>query len=401
MIDTEPQVEDGNEPFHPFVDTDKGEPSGEEQFISVTAALGAFPKEALVPWAAGKVADFVLRDVEKAVAAGDRLLREMMAEAGAEESTRQMRLEAGAEAWGQLFIQHEIRRDRKAARKTLVDSRFRPDIDEETGQQYEFTAAGLGSVFHGLADSWILTGSRPQCHPELTPYMDQLDGWLDVHQPRPILAEATGINRTYGYAGRLDLVAYMYWHDVDQWLPTVLDWKSTRRSWSVDNGQQVPSEPFPESAIQTVAYGGFEGVIRWDQSARMASMGRSSSRWYYVEPAEWRIVQPMPRVERAYIVHVCPEHAHSHPVYLSQRLWERWLYCIEQARTIYGPMWRKMVGPPVPGPYRRDLRMPPTDDGLRLVEGPPETPLQAALADSIEAVKAARSPEEDAPVPHD
>lgn len=397
MTDVEVEIAaeaNDRDPFRPFVDTDKGEPTGEEQFISVTAALGAFPKEALVPWAAGKVADYVLRDIEHALAAGHRRLTEMLREADTTESTRQMRLEAAAEAWGAFFLQHQVQRDRKAARKQLVDSRFQPDIDEETGQQYEFTAAGLGSLFHGLADRWILTGSRPECHPELTPYMNQLDGWLDIHQPRPILAEATGINRTYGYAGRLDLVAYMYWHDVDRWLPTVLDWKTTRRSWAMENGHQVPSQPFPEAVIQTVAYGGFEGIIRWDQSARMASMGRSSSRWYYVEPAEWRIVQPMPKVERAYIVHICPEHANTHPVWLSQRLWERWLFNIEQARTIYGPMWKKMVGPPVPGPYRPDLRMPPTE-GIRLVEGPPETPLEAALADSIAAANAAH---EGAPV---
>lgn len=360
----------------------EAEPGREDQFLSVTAGL-VFPKDALVPWAAYRVADETLREIEHAMTCGQNLLDELMREEYGPtwrddpeaKSTKQMRLEAGAEAWQNFRLQHELRRDRKVLRNSLAESRFRPDVDPDTGRQYEFTAAGLGTMIHDLADRWILTGQRPDVpHPELKPYVDQLDRWLDVHQPRPILAEATGVNRTYGYAGRMDLVAELYWHGDDAWLPTIIDYTTSRTSWRWDGGQQVPTAPYPEKGLQCQAYGRFESVIRWDQSARIEKMTRGSGRWYFVEPDEWKIAQPMPATDRAAIVHITPEHCNAHPVYFSDWLFKRWLYSLEQARTLYSPTWKKIVGPVMAPPHRPSMRM------------PGETPLMSALRESVELV---------------
>lgn len=352
------------------------------QLLSVTAALGTYDKPALVYWAANRVADEILTQLDHAIDVGRETLAELRADEGITEgqpTPRRLRDTAEAEAWRSLAMVRAIRQDRARARKELADSRFNPDVDED-GRRYEFSASGLGGKLHDVFDQWILHGKRPAVqHAELVPYMDRFDEWLQRHQPEPVMAEATGINLTRGYAGRLDLCAYIDYMDQGRAL-VMLDYKTTRRSWELQNGQQVPTSPYPEAALQLTAYSTFEQIVRWDQAVRLAKQTQAGGRWYWIEQGDLAVAQPMPEVVGGCIVHVTPEHCNSHEVMITDRMREGWLYLLEAARFRMSPNWNKMISPAKAAPWRPDLRMPGGRD-----EG--QTELFTQLRDSVEGLR--------------
>ena len=347
------------------------------QLISVTAALGVLDKPALVFWAGNRVADEVVRQVETALRVRDETLRDLKAEAGVERSTRAMRDEADAEAWRAFKLARDVYDDPREARYQLAGMRFRPPIDPATGQRFEFGPAQVGSLFHDAADRWILTGSRPTVHPEVEPFLDGFDRFLQEYQPEPILAEATGVNFDRGFDGRLDLAC---WLEVphEGRLACLLDYKTRREDARLVRGREVETAPYPEAAEQVTAYSEFTHVIRWDQSARMAEMSRSSGRWYWVTPAERLIAEPMPEVEHGVICQVTPERTTPHSVYISDWWRETWAFTLETARRHLSPTYQRGIGPPMPPPFRPDLRL------------PGESELEHRLRASLEEVGAPR-----------
>lgn len=368
----------------------KPEPEAEhDQFISVTTVLKVIPMEALVPWAAGKVADEVIRDVEQAAEWAAQLLREMRAEAEVgegEPTPMRIRDKAEAEAWRRLRTAQTVLKDRKAARRELIDSRWHPDVDPDTGREYAFTASGLGTTVHDLFDRWLVTGIRPNNpHPELLSYLDRLDEWLQTWQPEVVLAEATLVNPKVGYAGRGDACVRVEIPelDIDRKVVTMLDLKTRRMGSRTVRGQEVDSTPYPEGGYQTAAYAHATHVISWADAPRLTGQTRSTGRYYYVDPSEWDAAWPMPQVEACAILLTTPDRATLHRVNWTPEhdewAWDAFRFYLGAARNIHSRRHGNLVGPAMAPPYRPDHR----------THG--ETDLLARLADSIKQVQTDRA----------
>jgi len=342
------------------------------QLISVTSALSVIDKsDALCGWTAYRIADGVLDVARRALIVFDETLREVKAQAvedgrleAGQPATRKMRDEAQAEAWRSLSFVRTYAEDPRRARNDIAGLRRETDIDLDTHHQYEFSATKLGNAVHDALDSWLLTGHRPGCHPEMMAMMDQAERWLDAEQPEPILAEATGLNFEHGYAGRTDLVAIVNYLDRGR-VPCEIDWKTSRKSYTGFGRDEGPTTPYPEAGLQLSAYSRFEKVIRWDHSNRLEKQGQRG-RYYYVEDEDLAWAQPMPAVEGGLVVHITPEHCNAHPVVLDEWLWETWLYTLENARRVNSPTYNRIIGPAQAPAGRPNLRV-PDDPQLRLV----------------------------------
>jgi hypothetical protein len=185
------------------------DPRDGRQLISVTNALGvAVAKQnALIPWAAGLVADHVIgRPIE---------------------------------------VARRARTDRTALRKELVG------IPRATSEK----AMNLGSRVHHRAHAMVLEEPFPE-DPEVDPYARQLQRFWrtwGVDIDRDIVsAEISVFHRRYGYAGTAD---------VFMWLPTGR--YGRRQLWLLDyksSAKRPASAVYSDQAFQLAALRFAEGV---------------------------------------------------------------------------------------------------------------------------------------------
>jgi hypothetical protein len=359
------------------------EPVTHDQFISVTTVLKMIPMDALVPWAAGKVADAVIRDVEQSIEWARDMLVELRHEADVPDGAptpMRLRDKAEAEAWRRLKVAQDTLKDRRKARKNLVDTRWDPEVDPDTGGEYAFTATGLGTACHDVWDRWLITGTRPtNPHPELAPYLDQLDEWMNIWQPDVELAEATVVNPKVGYAGRTDACLRLDVPelDLDRKLLVITDLKTRRDGFRKVRGLDIEATPWPEGGYQTAAYAHGTHVISWADAQRLQGESRGSGRYYYVDPSEWTAAFPMPKVEAAVVLLVTPERATLHRVNwrpdADEWAWDAFRYYLGAARMFHSKRHGGLIGPAMVPPYRPDHR----------THG--DTDLEARLRDSVPA----------------
>jgi hypothetical protein len=148
------------------------------QLLSVTSILDVLNKEALVPWAAYRVADEICADPD--------------------------------------YWANEVKRDKVDARRRL-------------------SAKALGSHVHQAAEDWAITGTRPtNVHPEVEPFLDHVGRMFDVYQPEWVASEMVVLHRGYGYAGQADGI----WKtDRGTFL---IDFKSTPKTHYADGSPRTP-----------------------------------------------------------------------------------------------------------------------------------------------------------------
>lgn len=178
------------------------DPAGGPDLISVTNVLGtAVAKHALVPWAAGLVADAVIADP--------------------------------------IDIAHRARNAPAALRRELVGL---PARNRDS-------ASDLGTRVHHRAAA-IVIGNPYPADPEVEPYALQLAKWFRLWRvdfDRDVEAvETTVLHRRHGYAGSGDL-----WI----WLPTGPHRR--RQLWLVDyktSRMKPASTVYPEQPYQVAAY---------------------------------------------------------------------------------------------------------------------------------------------------
>ena len=93
-------------------------------------------------------------------------------------------------------------------------------------------AAELGTNTHDWIEAYVNGEIPPEySHPEVEQMADEFLFWLSLHDFKPILTEATVFNPEDGYAGTLDLLA---WIDGECWL---LDIKTSRSTWDEHRSQ--------------------------------------------------------------------------------------------------------------------------------------------------------------------
>lgn len=144
-------------------------------------------------------------------------------------------------------------------------------------------ASGRGTSIHEMMEG-LAAGQPPgMVAAEAQPYVPACQQFLDQHQPEWLLSEVVTINRTVGYGGTFDAVLRI---DGKVYL---VDWK-TRKAGK--------HGAYPEEGWQLAAYANAEYMI--------------------VERDGDAVRTPVPQLDGALIVSICPEGAKVYPVDLDK-----------------------------------------------------------------------------------
>jgi hypothetical protein len=267
------------------------EPRAEDlRLWSVTTIGNALAKQALIPWAARETAEAAIRSVDA--------WRAIEESSGTEEAVR----------W-------------------LTQARYRPPRGSKR------TAAELGTAVHKAAEEYALTGKRPDVDPEVRPYLDRFDEWLQRFTPSYQAVETTVYNETYGYAGTAD--AFLTIDGVR----LIADYKTSRKS--VDR-KGNPTHPWPEVALQLAPYRYAERAAVW-RPRKFESFRR---RYYLLSSAERAEALPVPEVDGGVCIYITPEHAEAYPVRCDEAIFAAYLYVLEAARWSF-ELSRQVIGEPL------------------------------------------------------
>ncbi len=274
------------------VDVDTPAPDVPDQRLwSVTTIIGALDKPALVPWAAKETAIAALRsrDTVTSIEQTD----------GTDEAVR----------W-------------------LSAARYR----RPQGQR---SASELGTAFHEAAEEYALSGTRPELadDPEIRPFFDQYDGWLQRVSPSFEAVESTVYHPDYGYAGTTDGFLTI------DGVRFIFDYKSSRKA--VD-GRGKPTTPYPEVALQLAAYRYAKIAALW----RPRRFEQYRRRYYLLSSQELDQAIPVPEVDGGICIHVTPEHCEAFPVWCDETVFERFLYVLEAARWVFQDA-KNAIGEPI------------------------------------------------------
>ena len=215
---------------------------GDETFVSVTTVLGCLNKPALTGWAARETAQYAVDNIG--------MVNDLIG---------------------------------KGQNKAAVD------LLKGAPWRKRDTAADIGTLVHSVIEHSI-SGTVMDIPTDALLQLEYFMEWQDHFKPKILVSEGTIFNRTYNYAGTLDIVATI---DNLNWL---IDVKS---------GSGV----YPEYAMQCAAY------------ARGEFLGMPNG-----------IEEPMPIIDKAAILHIRPNGYHFVPVSISKEVFESFLYCREMFR---------------------------------------------------------------------
>jgi hypothetical protein len=270
------------------VDVKKPE-AGDQQFVSVTTIIGALDKPALLYWASEQTA---IAAVTVANSLPARIEEE------------------GAEA----------------VVKWLRDARFRRPKDQKS-------AADLGTDVHAACEEYALSGIRPECDPDVVPFLDQFDGFLQKWQPVYEAVETTVYSETYGYAGTLDAIMVIDGQRV------LTDYKTSKKS---RDSQGKESTPYPEVGLQLAAYRFADCAATW----RPRRYEKYRRRYYLLGDEEKAMSVPVPEVDGAIAIHITPEHCEPYPIRADEAIFDAFLYTAEAFR-FNNDLSRTVVGKPL------------------------------------------------------
>lgn len=121
-------------------------------------------------------------------------------------------------------------------------------------------AGARGTHMHEHAESYLKTGVIPTDVPEdAAVHIKHLSVFLADFDPRPVLLEYDGFNRTHRYGGTAD--AIVTFPHAPEWGNVLIDYKSKTKTQLVLADKKYPVGPYAEVALQLAAYRRFEGVI--------------------------------------------------------------------------------------------------------------------------------------------
>lgn len=274
---------------------------------SVTTIIGALDKPALLYWAAQQAAD--------AAVASAGSLPQRIDEEGPE-----------------------------AVAKWLRDARFRRP-------KHQLSSADLGTTFHSLAESYALTGNRPDRtaieaavdlrNPDhiraeadvLEQMLDRFDGWLQRFTPSYQATEVTVYNETYRYAGTCDGFLTI---DGSRF---IIDYKTSREP---RDSRGNPKAPYPEVALQLAAYRYAELAAVW----RPRRTEKFRRRYYLLGPQERQMAVEVPEVDAGAVIHVTPEACEAFPVKCDRDVFTAFLF-VQEAFRWQQETSKTVIGPPL------------------------------------------------------
>lgn len=258
---------------------------GDQQFWSVTTIIGALDRPALMYWAAEQTA--------LAAVHSSSTWRGMLADCDPDC--------AHADA------------DSCPAVKWLRDARFRKPKGVRS-------ATELGTLVHAACEEYALTGTRPKVDPEVVPFLDQFDRWLQKFAPAYQATEVAVYHPELGYAGTAD--AFLSIDGVRY----IADYKSTRK---VLDSRGNPTSPYPEDvALQLAAYRWAKHAAIW-RPRRAEKMRR---RYYLLSPDERAMAVPVPEVDTGLVIHITPAACEAYPIVCDESVFEAYLAVQDAAR---------------------------------------------------------------------
>jgi hypothetical protein len=228
-----------------------------ETAISVTTAIKSLDKPALVPWAAKMAAEYAVQNWD------------LLSPLGDEE---------------------------------------RIDLIKGAHRRSSGKAADLGTAVHDACDHWVRNEPMPSWEKGVEPFMEQFVDFLEKRRPEFVRTEVTVWNRTYGYAGTFDWLAYIGGR------LTLGDHKT---------GKGV----YPEVGLQLTALAHAEFILSPDG-----------------------IEEPLPEVELFGALHLRPRSWALIPVQRSEETWRAFLAALELTR------WTRETAPNILGPRLREVQ---------------------------------------------
>lgn len=200
--------------------------------------------------------------------------------------------------------------------KWLRDARFRKPKGFRS-------ATELGTLVHDACERYALTGTRPEVDPEVAPFIEQFDRWLQKFTPSYQATEVTVYHPELGYAGTCD--AFLTIDGVR----LIADYKSSRKHL---DSQGKPTTPYPEQVgLQLAAYRHAKYAAVW-RARRMEKMRR---RYYLLSPAEIALAQPVPEVDTGLVVHITPESCEAFPIVCDETVFDSYLAVQDVARWLW------------------------------------------------------------------
>jgi hypothetical protein len=195
------------------------------------------------------------------------------------------------------------------------------------------SATELGELVHKACEEYALTGTRPVVDPEVRPFLDRFDEWLDRFSPAYQATEVAVYHPELGYAGTAD--AFLTIEGVRY----IADYKSSRKS--VD-ARGNPTTPYPEQVgLQLAAY-------RWAKHAavwRPRRMEKFRRRYYLLGPEERAMAQPVPDVDTGLAIHITPDSCEAFPIRCDEAVFDAYLAAQDAARWLFQTSKRVMGDP--------------------------------------------------------
>lgn len=216
--------------------------------------------------------------------------------------------------------------DREAALDVLKRARYR-----KSGK-----AMARGTDIHKAAEGLAL-GAPIAVEPDVQPYVDQYQRFLEEHQPEFLMAEAPVYSPSRFYAGTLDAVMLLDGQRV------VCDIKTTDRGPNSEKSRP----PYPEVALQLAAYRRAEVV------GVMSEMRYASGKRYYLFDPEAQH-EPMPETDGGVCIVISPEDYMLVPVRTDEEVFRCFIAARECARFSVD-VSKRVFGPPIS--RRPDLKL--------------------------------------------
>lgn len=167
------------------------------------------------------------------------------------------------------------------------------------------------------------------------PYVDRYREFLTDFKPTFVLAEAPVYSLTWRYAGTLDGIIEM---DGKNYL---MDIKTTDKEPFREDGSENSRHPYPDIALQMVAYARAE-LVGYGEATRREIRGRR----YYVYDSTLQAYEPMPEIHGALALAISPYDYRLVPVSIDDEVWQSFLYVKEVARWNLETS-KRVLGPPI------------------------------------------------------
>lgn len=113
-------------------------------------------------------------------------------------------------------------------------------------------AADKGTDVHDLFERMAKGEAIGRVHPDLAPYVEIFEGFVEQFEPEFLILEGTVWSETHGYAGSFDFIAWITDPETGERILVIGDWKTTR------------SGVHEEVALQLAAYAHADYIVTPD-----------------------------------------------------------------------------------------------------------------------------------------